>query len=311
MAETATPAAPVVAPVPAPAAPPPRFANKFADVGALEGGIRSAREALSLPPLPDGTLIGTYFKDAAVAEGEYLGYQTLIGRNGKVTPAPAAPDTAAPVVDKPIPAPGPALNGNAVPEDLDIPQLIAKANLKIDDLTKKVQEKGVLDKSDYDAISKVHPAYTPKIVDQIIGGIQAKSAAVLGQFVQISGGNDQYEKAIAWGRTLPESDKQALNSKITDSAIASNPQSAVAAWKAFMFDYMQANPTAIGGFGREPAKPTMADGSQGGMSSGQPFATVAEYDAAERRQRRGAASQSDLARLNATTSQMLERMPVR
>lgn len=312
MAENAvqSPAAPPVAAAP-PADPrsEPKYAGKYADVDGLEKGIREVRRALSLPDLPEGrSLIGTHYADAATAEAEYTSYARLLAKTGKVTgEAPAVAAPAAPKPEAPFPNPGVALNGEH--DDVDIPSLVTRAGLNFDDLSKQWSEKGELTTDQYAAIRKVNPAYGKHLVNELVTGMVAKSERVLSQAVQLAGGGDNFEAAMKWYAKAKPNQVEEMRKLISDASISSNPARAMSAFKEILFDYQ----TGGGKIGQAPAaqaRPAIIEGSPAaGMASA--FDTIAEYDGALDRMKRGTASQQDIARLEATPQSRIYRMPLR
>lgn len=303
----ATPA-PAAAPA-APAAPPAVYAGKYQDVNGLEKGLREIRGAMGLPALPDGPLVGSFFKDAATAEAEYTSLNSIFSKVGKPKPeAPAATPQAKPA-ETPIPTPGPALNGNPIPDDLDVPSLIGKAGLDVDALSSEWAQNGRLTAEQYDAIKKVHPAYTPKLVDQIIKGIQSEANNTLTKMVNLAGGQESYEQAFKWAsENLSDAQKAKLRKSVTDSALASNPEAAIEAFESLLFKYQKAGGRVGGATFQAPQGVVEGTPATGGVT---PFRTVSEYNAALSRYQKGVASTTEAQRLQATTEDMLYRMPVR
>lgn len=275
---SAAQAAPVVIPAPgAPPAAPVLLAGKYVDSPALQKGIREGVKHLAGSDLlPDGELVGPgkFFADDAAAEAYY---------KGKIEPAIKQPKAApaAPASTEPL-----KIGGEPLPENADVPTIIAKAGLKTDELVKGFTETGDLTPEQYKAIRGVRPGLSNADIKFIAEGLQAK-AALTAQVVAkarseaatAAGGAEQLSALLNAAKSfVPEAEQAGMN------AMLQNPATSVAAVKVLR----QMHADSVGAGGSTPAINGTANG---------PAATItsrAALKALEARAMAGDASARDL-----------------
>lgn len=199
MPDTLIPPSPPVSPStpPAsapPATPAPKLAGKYDTPDALEKGIREIRTKTGFEPLPDSLKLigeGGLYADAAAAEREYKRMESLLGG-----PKPAAKPAELSITPNQV----------AEPEgDLDIPAMVTKAGLKMEDLESQFTEKGDLTEEQYAAIRKARPGLTKGDIKAIAEGMAAKAALrtqamekVVGEAQSLAGGEQQLAMLRTW-----------------------------------------------------------------------------------------------------------------
>lgn len=239
---SAAPAAPVVIPAPgASASPAPAtlLAGKYADRPALEKGIREGVKHLTGSDLfPEGALIGEgkFFADDAAAEKHYKEKiePAIKQPKGKEAPAPAAAD--------PL-----KIGGEPLPENADVPTILAKAGLKDADVVKQFTENGDLTDEQYKAIRGVRPGLSKSDIKLIAEGMQAKSVLVAqavgkarSEAANAAGGADQLSALLNAAKLfVPEGEQAGIN------AMLQNPATTVAAVK--VLKQMHADHIGAGG----------------------------------------------------------------
>ena len=250
----------------------PLLAGKYADRSALEKGIREARKAAGFEAIPDKfPIIGEdgLFTDDAAGEREYKRLETLIAQGKK--PQEPKPGEAAQALK---------IGGDPLPENADVPTIIARAGLKIEDVVKQFTEKGDLTDEQYKAIRAKRPGLSNADIKFIAEGLQAKSvlaeqaiSKARNEAANVVGGMPQLESLLTQAKTfVPESEQAGLN------AMLQNPATAVAAVKVLK----QMHADHIGAGGAQP----IINGTAGGPAAHN-IKTFAEYKDLERRAKNG------------------------
>lgn len=273
----AAPAAPLVIPAPgAESAPPPAaapLAGKYANSAELQKGIREGVRHLSgTDLLPEGELVGPgkFFADDAAAEAYYKGKVEPAIKQGKPkeTPSPAT----APL----------QIGGEPLPDNADVPTILAKAGLKDADVVKQFTEKGDLTEEQYKAIRGVRPGLTKGDIKFIAAGMQAQATLVAqavgkarSDAAAAAGGAEQLSSLLNAAKSfVPEGEQAGIN------AMLQNPATTVAAVKVLR--QMHADHIGAGG------SVSPINGSPPGAPPA--ITSMAEYKALERRAMAGDAA---------------------
>lgn len=204
-----TPTAPPTPPTPpAPPTPPPvKFAGKYDTPEALEKGIREIRTKTGFEPLPDSLKLigdGGLYADAAAAEREYKRMESLIGAAKPTKTADLSIETPTPDAE------------------FDVPTLVNKAGLRLDELQAQFSTSGDLTQDQYAAIRKVRPGLTNGDIKAMARGMVAEAALraqamekVVTEAQQIAGGEQQLTLLRAWAaQNITPERLQRLNSQV-------------------------------------------------------------------------------------------------
>ena len=215
-----------------------------------------AAPAPATPASPPSKLLGKFENVDALATA-YTELEKKLGeRGGK--PAETTPEPA-----KPAPR-GPLDFGTAAPavedEDIDVPTLITKSGLKLDDVVKQWSDKGDLTPEQFAAIRKASPGTSNAVIRHIADGLQAKAKlityeqqAIRGKLAGMVGGDDKFQMMMDTASTyIPTEQMAGLQ------ALLNNPATAEAAWAVIMQHHAKKG-------GYEGSRP-LVTGQQGGSS---------------------------------------------
>lgn len=204
-------------------------------------------------PIPSAqtSLLAGKFKDVGELEKGYKELETKLGQRGVQidTPKPAAPNAAPQIGDNPSPTPD---------EPVDVPTVLTKANLKMEDLAEQFSTKGDLTEDQYNAIRKARPGLTKADIRLIAEGMASKQA-LIGQAVATAvnkaaeavGGRAQLDNLVAWASTpdagLSPKEKAVLNAQLKDPETVGLAVETLAAKHARAMGAGKAQPLAQGG----------------------------------------------------------------
>lgn len=200
--------------------PPVKLAGKYETPEALAEGFRNIHKAVFDEDIPaDEPLIGEgkRFKDAAAAEAEYKRLEKVRGRFApKGKPPPKAEgvqiDATAPTADE--------------LENLQVPDIIAKAGLETADLEEQYAEHKELTPEQYAALRKVNPGLSKSVIKHIAEGLVAKAALnreaqtrIKADAIQVAGGETELNGLLEFAKTLGPERIADLNRRLSSPAL--------------------------------------------------------------------------------------------
>lgn len=173
------------------------FAGKYKSPEELEKGFREIRKTNSdkfgIEPLSEAAVLTGdkgVFKDHAALEAAYKAQERLAGMGTREAKSEPKPDAKSVPNQPEIKIESRSGNTDPPDSDEDVPTLVSKAGLKMDDLEKQFIEKGDLTDEQYAAIRKARPSLSKSDIKFIANGMVAQ--AKLGQQIK----SQTYQEAV-------------------------------------------------------------------------------------------------------------------